>query len=69
MPVLDWEKQRKDMPIGWHKRIQYPIRRMPPGRVDVGDRAQQEGYHFKAVAENIASTSGQNSSVATVMNA
>jgi len=39
-----------------------------PGRADVGDRARQEGYHFKAVAENIASTSGQNSSVATVMN-
>ncbi|CAF1093731.1 unnamed protein product [Didymodactylos carnosus] len=30
-----------------------------PGRADVGDRARQAGYHFKAVGENIACTSGQ----------
>ena len=39
-----------------------------PGRATVGDRVRQAGYNYQLVAENVAYTSGQNTSTANAMN-
>jgi uncharacterized protein YkwD len=38
------------------------------GRASVGERVRQAGYNYQLVAENVAYTSGENTSIPKVMN-